>query len=245
MFWNLFKRKQPIMQQPVTPDQPELKPDNLETDVSSVSSHTFSIGDKEIFLLHYLHHRKLEWKIDPPVKELFSDYEETISNLKQYGYLKDDDHSYFLEEMNVSDLKKILRDLSLPLSGKKAELIEKIINHTTPEERALICPDLYYVLTPKALDLDNDYIKQRRQQNNGLKELVFNEIASGNYEQASLVKAKTYSGCVIAPGIGIDWSDTERIKEFSLNEQNRLREYDFSDLNNSPEFTECLFQTLF
>lgn len=98
-----------------------------------------TLNDNEIFLLHYLRDRKTEWKIDKPVKDLFKNYSETFSKLKQNGYLKDDNHTYFLERMNIPELKKILKSLSLSVSGNKKDLIEKIIAHTTETERSEIC----------------------------------------------------------------------------------------------------------
>ena len=74
------------------------------------------LNEKEIFLLHYLRNRKIEWKIDEPVKDLFENYNLTFSKLKQNGYLKDDKHTYFLETMNTAKLIEILKFLSLSVS---------------------------------------------------------------------------------------------------------------------------------
>lgn len=204
-----------------------------------------SLNEKEIFLLHYLHHRKIAWKIDQPVKDLFSDYREAISKLKKSGYLSEDNHSAFLDEMSISDLKNILKSISLPVSGKKAELIERIIKHTTPEQRANICPDLYYALSPAGKAVDESYKASKKALQNNLKEKVFSEIKSQSYEQAALAKAAVYSKETMPPGIGVDWSDTENIRENSQKEQNLIREYDFSDLSNSNDYKELLFQTLY
>lgn len=211
---------------------------------SSIRS-DFSIGEKESFLIHYLHHRKLEWKIDQPVKNLFDNYQKVISDLKKLGYLMDDDHSFFLEEMHMADLKAILKKLSLPVSGKKSDLIERITKNTTSEERAVICPDLYYVLTECGLKVEEEYINSKKEQNAALKEDIFNKIKAGMYEEASLAKADAYSKEVIPPGIGVDWSDHVSVKAAAKREQEFIRQYDFSDLNNSNNYKETLFQILY
>ena len=205
----------------------------------------FSLEKKEIFLLHYLHHRKIKQGIDLPVKELFKDYNRTISSLKERGYLKDDEHSFFLQEMNISDLKMILKKLSLPTFGKKIDLITRIVENTTSEERATMCSDLYYVLTSKGVEVDNEYIQNRKIQNENLKRTLLQEIKSGNYEQAAIIQANEYAQMPIPPGIGIDWTDLQKIQDSSKYTQNRLRKYDFSDINNSKNYKEILFQILY
>lgn len=203
------------------------------------------LGEKETFLLHYLHHRKLEWKIDDPVKSLFSNYQNTISDLKKDGYLKDDDHSFFLEEMTIPDLKKILIDKSLTTSGKKKDLIKRILENTSSKERASICSDQYYVLTEKGLEINKIYCEKQKLQDLELKEYIANIIAAGKYTLASIEKAKAYSQYVIPPGIGIDWSNIEQVIISSEKNQLHVRQFDFSDLRNSASFKETLFKMLY
>ena len=255
MFWKIFEKN--IKQ--ILNTQKKLEEHDIIAKTSSQSKSyndifvekyreaepSFMLDEKKSFLLHYLHHRKIEWEIDKSVQALFDDYKRVISDLRKYGYLMDDNHSFFLEEMNVTDLKTISKSLSLPAFGKKIDLIERIVNNTTPEERAAICPDLYYVLTPSGLKVDEEYTKNKRTQNILLKDNMFKDIQSKMYEQTALTKSNAYSKEVIAPGIGIDWSDTEAMKKHAQLEQQLLREYDFSDLDNSDDYKEILFQILY
>lgn len=204
-----------------------------------------TLNDNEIFLLHYLRDRKTEWKIDKPVKDLFKNYSETFSKLKQNGYLKDDNHTYFLERMNIPELKKILKSLSLSVSGNKKDLIEKIIAHTTETERSEICPDLYYVLTEKALIIDEEYVAKTKSKNVALKESMYQEISAGNFTKASLLKASDYAQRPIPPGIGVNWNDTEYIATNSQKWLDIINEFDFSDLKNTNQYINLLRKTLY
>lgn len=254
MFWRLFKSKKGdkepanihVMQvqedefidiPPLHDISPLQEPDKPEDNSE--------LNEKEIFLLHYLHHRKIEWGIDQPVRALFDDCEQAISRLKQKGYLADDDHSAFLEEMTVANLKAILKEYSLPVSGKKNELVKRIRENTTPEQRAGICPDLYYILSLAGKEIDEDYKRGQKEKKETLKGKILEKIQSGNYEQAVLVMAEAYSKELIPPGIGVDWSDTEKVIESSKKERSLLRKCDFSDLQNTKKYKELLFRTLY
>ena len=203
------------------------------------------LNEKEIFLLHYLRNRKIEWKIDEPVKDLFENYNLTFSKLKQNGYLKDDKHTYFLETMNTAKLKEILKLLSLSVSGGKRDLIERIITYTTEIKRAEICPDLYYVLTEKALIIDEEFIAKTKAKNTMLKESMYQEIKEGNLIKASLLKASDYAKRPMPPGIGIDWNDTEHVIETSQKQIDIINEFDFTDLKNSNPYINLLKKTLY
>lgn len=205
----------------------------------------FTLDENMIFLLHYLRHRKIKWGIDFRVRELFENYEKTISVLKVYGYLEDDNHFEFLKEMNVADLKAVSKKFQLSTSGVKKDLIKRIIDNTTPEQRAQICSDQYYVLTAAGIKVDEEYVRNKKEQNRTMQKDFLQETKRSNYEHASLIKANTYSQMPIPPGIGIDWKNTREVRQRSRFEQTRLRNFDFSDLNNSEDYKEILLQILY
>lgn len=215
----------------------------LGTNKTQVINHQLS--DNEIFLLHYLNGRMIKYGIDKPVKQLFPDFNKTMTSLKKNGYLEEDDHSYFLQCMNVFELKNLLKKLSLSTTGKKNELINRIISNTTEEFRESICPDLYYVLSPVGLEVDSKYIETKKENTRQMKECAFVFIKQGKFEKASLEKAKFYSSMPIPPGIGIDWSDKKQIKAQSKKCQEELKRYNFADLDNSQDYKDLLFKILY
>ena len=203
------------------------------------------LTDKERFLLHYLKNRQISWGIDAPVKKLFGDYARVIQDLKNDGYLIDDDNSYFLETKSVAALKNILKELSLSQVGKKDELIKRIKAHTSNTQREEICSELYYVLTDKGIAEEKKYWVQKKNSDSILKETVYNKISNGNFVEASQKIGEVYSKAIIPPGIGIDWNDKERIDLRAKAELDRIEEYDFSDLENSYSFIEILTKILY
>ncbi len=203
------------------------------------------LSDKERFLLHYLKNRQIKWDIDDSVKNLFPHCGSVIQDLKHAGYLIDDDYSYFLETKNMSELKNILNILSLPQNGKKGELISRIKNHTSAAERKEICSELYYVLTDKGIIEEQKYWTQKKAMDSYLKECVFRNICDGNYVKASQVMGNIYSKEIIPPGIGINWNDEVGIESRAEAELHRIRNYDFSDLDNSTDFIETLVKILY
>lgn len=203
------------------------------------------LTDKERFLLHYLRNRQISWGIDAPVKKIFGDYARVIQDLKHDGYLIDDDNSYFLETKSVAELKNILKELSLSQIGKKDELIKRIKAHTSNTQREKICSELYYVLTDKGIAEEKKYWVQKKNSDSRLKETVYNKISNGNFVEASQKIGEVYSKAIIPPGIGIDWNDKERIDLRTKAELDRIKEYDFSDLENSYSFIEILTKILY
>lgn len=203
------------------------------------------LSDKEVFLLHYLRNRQIKWGIDEPVKKLFESYGQVIYNLEQSGYLITDDHSFFLETLNISDLKAILRDMALPVVGKKKELIDRIKESTTEDQRKKICPDLYYVLSEKGIDIDEQYKVAERTIRTVLKENILNLIECSNFKGAVFCMCEAYSQEIIPPGIGADWNNKEQMWNNQEKMLNQIMEIDWQDLNNSEAFKYTLIKCLY
>lgn len=203
------------------------------------------LSDKERFLLHYLKNRQIKLGLDEPVKTLFAHCGQTIQNLKLAGYLTNDDHSYFLETKSIPELKTILNGLSLSVTGKKQDLIERIKKHTSEVQREKICPDLYYVFTEKGTIEDDKFNTQQRQHGKQLKENILSFINQGDYKGAVFYMCEAYSQEIIPPGVGTDWGNKEQIWNNQQKMLNQLQEIDWEDLNNSEEFKHILIKCLY
>lgn len=203
------------------------------------------LSDKEKFLLHYLRNRQIKCGIDESVKKSFGNYEQAINNLKQSGYLVADNHSYFLEILSTSDLKAMLKDLTLPVLGKKQELIDRIKENTTEDQREQICPDLYYVLTEKGINIAEQYKAAKKAKSTVLKENILTLIRCSDYKGAVFYMCEAYSMEIIPPGIGTDWSNKEQIWNNQEIMLNQIKEIDWHDLNNSEAFKYALIKCLY
>lgn len=98
---------------------------------------------------HYSKFISYDLDIKNPIKK----YKDFIKN----GYLQKGSLKSVLETYKVADLKEILRENNLKLSGKKTELISRIISEVNIENLRPYLKDNVYELTQKGLDYINKY----------------------------------------------------------------------------------------
>lgn len=113
----------------------------LKLDLSTADMGT--VSSAELLFLDYLDGMPIN---NPPIAQKWYyeyglNYEETIKKLLAQGYLELS-HSRDLSKCTVAKLKEILSQKNLPRSGRKAELIERIISNFTEEEYQ--SEELYY-----------------------------------------------------------------------------------------------------
>ena len=65
------------------------------------------------------------------------------------GFLCFSSLEYDLSCVKVADLKELLSAHDLKVSGKKADLIARIIENVSTNDIRALAPDSYYLLTPK------------------------------------------------------------------------------------------------
>ncbi|HHX60381.1 MAG TPA: SAP domain-containing protein [Epulopiscium sp.] len=75
------------------------------------------------------------------------DVQAVLSSLNDRGFLQIGDIGSALEKQNVSVLKEVLRKYDLKVSGKKVELIERVIDNIPEEEIKALFPKRTYALT--------------------------------------------------------------------------------------------------
>lgn len=90
---------------------------------------------------------------DLDIKNPVKKYKDFIKN----GYLQKGSLETVLQIYKVTDLKKILRENNLKLSGKKTELISRILSEVNIEKLNPYLNDNIYELTQKGLDYINKY----------------------------------------------------------------------------------------
>lgn len=77
--------------------------------------------------------------------------------LREQGYLEFASGADLLNTLGVAELKEILKQYSLKVSGKKQELIERITGNTSKEDLKTRLTHQAYKATPKARELLNKY----------------------------------------------------------------------------------------
>ena len=81
------------------------------------------------------------------------------------GYFKPAEFKDLAENLKATDLKEILSGLGLPKSGKKADLVNRVIDHATIETLSKYYPEPVYVLSSlgeEYLETHSDYIEIHR-----------------------------------------------------------------------------------
>lgn len=84
------------------------------------------------------------------------DYAAASKKLFSYGYLAFAGTDIKLAKQNVSDLKSFLAGHALPVSGRKAALIQRILENSTEEDIDAAFHEEYFALTPAGKSLVND-----------------------------------------------------------------------------------------
>lgn len=84
----------------------------------------------------------------------------TIKKFKKLNYIKESDYKFNITNYKVVELKDVLKKYNLKVSGKKSQLVERIIKEIPEEDYKRIFNKSYYQLTEKAHELlkDNQHI---------------------------------------------------------------------------------------
>ena len=177
-FFDLFKKKtnshsskvEPIPQIEVTTvltEGNQLSEDGiptLESLISTAYPSEHGLYPHEILMLEYASTYKTNginnfqsfWKWDYSV---FSP-QELLNSLFQRGFLCLADISVSLQNMKVPELKQMLANKNAKVSGKKDELIARILSTYTENELSSVIADRYYALTDlgKYETAHNEYV---------------------------------------------------------------------------------------
>lgn len=104
-----------------------------------------------------------------------------------------------------SELKDMLRQLGLPLSGRKDQMIQRLvvadpdsINKATTDLTILIC-------TQRGCDLADEYIATEKEKRVRVEQQTIEYIKERKFKEASLTVATYEAEQVFPRGMGIDW----------------------------------------
>ncbi|MEB2786892.1 SAP domain-containing protein [Algoriphagus persicinus] len=152
----------------------------------------------------------------PRLKQLFSDGFLKLSTLQEN--LKND----FL----LPELKEILKENNLKISGKKDELIDRIVSNVEPEGIQSSKSKLKrFLLTKTGRDVivteDLRFLKELEE----FYDLIYNLILSKNFEEAFKLVSALYKNSLKPCGFGKDWS--LGFSEIDMRASKLLREFNF------------------
>ena len=85
------------------------------------------------------------------------DCKQLLEKLLDNGYLKFGDVSDSIRAQRISDIKPVLKKYNLKVSGKKAELVDRLIENVSSQKLSVDFPIKYYRVSEKGMELLNKY----------------------------------------------------------------------------------------
>ena len=132
----------------------------------------------------------------------------SIQRLINEKYLVKPDFPGLLDfKFKLTELKELCKKYGLTVSGKKAEIIERLIKSHSKEMsklvadlNVLICSDIGHLLI-------DPYIKSKQEERNLAESKVFEALKSRNFRLATVTMLEYEKKQVFPRGLGIDWKN--------------------------------------
>jgi len=105
----------------------------------------------------------------------------------------------------IPDLKKLCADRGLPVSGKKANLINRLLTADEPGMQRELSELKVVMCSEKGKLLAQAYLEMRKQEREEAEKLVMDCFRKKDFVQAAKVVANYEANQVFSRGLGIDW----------------------------------------
>jgi len=135
-----------------------------------------------------------------------------INRFLDEGMLKRTDIAESLEwKYKVPDLKKMLKDHNLPVSGNKRVLISRLIE-TDPNGMKEYVSGLNVLLcSEQGHQIADDYLTIEKEKRHNLNQQVLNALQNRKFKKASLLHSSFEAEQVFPGGLNIDWRNQKVI----------------------------------
>ena len=117
------------------------------------------------------------------------------------------------EEFKASDLKSMLRQKGLAFSGRKEELIRRLIDDDATAMAALVADVEVYRCTAQAMQLAESYCTMEKEKRAVAEQEALDLLVRGAYSKAASVVAHYEATQVFSRGLGIDWKNHDTKSE--------------------------------
>ncbi|WHH58274.1 SAP domain-containing protein [Petroclostridium sp. X23] len=122
---------------------------------NNLQPNTSSLSPVEVLFLNYINGRNTQ---NPNIAGYWTyeynlNYKKVIDKLINNGYIKESDYKFNISKLKIDELKKMLINRSLKTTGKKAELIKRILDNYSEEECKKLFNQSFFQLTEKAVEL--------------------------------------------------------------------------------------------
>ena len=134
----------------------------------------------------------------------------------------------------VSDLKILLKQRSLAVSGSKDELIKRILHADKAGMMKLTAGIKLLTCTQAGREIVQQYIDTEKGKRLKVEQQIIDYLGKRMFKEASLAVANYEAGQVFARGVGVDW------KHYNPNRDIRILQYIYG---NKPEILSKLGNT--
>jgi hypothetical protein len=112
-----------------------------------------------------------------------------------------------------SDLKSLLKERNLPVTGKKSILIEKLLQSDREGMNNLLQNFDTIICTEKGKSIADDFLKKEEEIKNAVEQRTVHLLQKGKFYEARICIANYEAEQVFQRGIGIDWKNHKPNRE--------------------------------
>jgi hypothetical protein len=115
-------------------------------------------------------------------------------------------HTRLAYKYKVPDLKALLKERSLPVSGRKDDLIERLMAADSPGMERAVAEVQLVQCTETGRQIAEQYLEAERQKRTAAEQAVVAALNERRFREASVIVSRFEASQVFARGMGIDWA---------------------------------------
>lgn len=198
----------------------EVKPKS-STEQSSVEKKAVDWRTSEAHLLlmsRFLYAQKAKDAVPPHWEDLLGEPpQRAVDRFVSEGWLVPASLSTKLDRtLNTTEIKRLLKERGLPVSGRKDQGIERLVR-VAPEEMAAKVTHLDIMeCSVKARAIAERFVAERKAEREGAEVKSIEQLRLGDFKRAILTVAQFEAKQVFPRGLGIDWTKPETESDIEL-----------------------------
>jgi len=118
----------------------------------------------------------------------------------------------------VPDLKKMLKERNLPISGNKSKLILRLIESDPNGMKAYVSGLKVLICSEQGRKIADDYLALEKEKWQNFNQQVFNAIQNHNFKEASLLRSSFMAKKLFPGTIGIDWQNPNTVSAITTDD---------------------------
>lgn len=119
-------------------------------------------------------------------------------------------------KFKASELKVILKERGLKVSGRKEELVQRIVDNAPAEMHKATRELVMYSCTEEGLQIANSYLEEEKAKKLRAEQESLNLLKMREYSKAVQIVAKYESSQVFPRGLGIDWDHYDSTADIGM-----------------------------